>query len=1191
MDPLTALSVAGTIIQFVDFGSKLLTHSVELYRSSRGSLKVHDELELVTGDLRSVVIKLKGASEPPPETDRPLTEDERQSEDFRKICDEATRIAEELLNKLSSIRVKDGECRRGKHRKGEHKDDEPPEGKPQDGKIVVKLNWHWDRSERKWQWNGRSCIWESLKTAVKAAWSADEIATLKQRLEVLKGSLHSRAILLLGQKIDAESVRLSSRFDNLDTQSQQILFALLQSKDNRPQDTVDSIAKMLCRLEAVNQSEHHKTRVAIMNMVLANSNDQKIRNSAFINPPTLDDITAQIEMLNVEDEEEQRFRRSIQKTILEALRYANMTERYEDLVEAHPQTFGWVFCDPNKEQLPWYDFGQWLRKEEGIYWINGKPGSGKSTLMKHIFEEPRTRQFLQEWSSKGQTIGDCAPVPYCIASFFFWNSGTSMQQSSQGLLRSLLFQVLGKHPELIPVAFPTRWAALYTGNSDLGQQIQGESFSLRQLHDAFEKIVEQKQIPLRICFLIDGLDEFSGDTEQLCMLFKRSAGRSDTVKFCLSSRPWAEFQRTLSGCASLRLQDLTSNDIKKFVADKFQESPAFMRVAARHKELASTLMAGIQERAEGVFLWVEVVVRLLLRGAAQEDTIPELWTLLESLPRELYPLFDRILSEIDSRHRDWAARAFQVMRLSGRLLSDPFAKLSTSSSQRKFGHGSDLEDVGVSPPTMIEMLLAVDWEDLRGLQKTPAISSSTMASDLKSRIEQTEIRLTARCAGLLEVSIAQSTDDPTESHNSSMRHIRWMHRTARDFIHKDTKWTKILDALDLEMPSGYLTLMRASIVSVSSLVAQQSGPNASTVVSLGKLFEIATNALIFAYQAQGDQATRRERSELLTLLMNAGIWETHETQDIFWRTRKGVRVPLPPGEMLFLQRATLYCLFEFVEDALESKSEVIQRKAADALLDRLCSFSQTITGLFPFVTVEMITSLIKLGNFPKRCIVEEPESLAAPRHHRVWPSVTGSEVANTTTQNLLIDSRASLGFLESRVAAIETFLHADVDPTNTLLHVPRNTAFSRVAMKETLETRLRLILDPDLGANNYFVSKPKLETDSISIVVILDELADVLEEQDRPARKRKHAEVTMSDDDSDDLDGSDDNSDSNGSNDNSDSDDDDVEENGREDEDEEDEDDDDEESEDEDDEDGEVGTTSQDEGYDNGGHNKRIRIS
>jgi hypothetical protein len=244
-------------------------------------------------------------------------------------------------------------------------------------------------------------------------------------------------------------------------------------------------------------------------------------------------------MLNVVDHEEEKLRRKVNGLLLDGLAYPHMTNRYEEILEAHPNTFEWIFSDPKGESRPWSDFGTWLREDGGIYWINGKAGSGKSTLMKHIFDEPKTRKYLQQWCNS------CPSLVFrcCIATFFFWNSGTSMQQSQQGLLSSLLFQVLGEHTNLIPIVFPKRWAELYNGELDLGRQITLKPWSITELYSGFEKLINQKVYFVKFCFFVDGLDEFSGDVEQLCMLFRRLQEKSNNVKFCLSSRPWVEFQQ------------------------------------------------------------------------------------------------------------------------------------------------------------------------------------------------------------------------------------------------------------------------------------------------------------------------------------------------------------------------------------------------------------------------------------------------------------------------------------------------------------------------------------------------------------------------------------------------------------------------------------------------------------------------
>lgn len=135
-----------------------------------------------------------------------------------------------------------------------------------------------------------------------------------------------------------------------------------------------------------------------------------------------------------------------------------MDVRYENVEESYPTTFNWIFRPTMKttqyaEGRRWDDFGTWLQHGKGLYWVNGKAGSGKSTLMKYIVEHKQTSRFLTQWA--GNTT-------LCTGIFFFWNSGTKEQRSQRGLLRSLLYEIWCKHPELIPTVLPSQWSTRYT---------------------------------------------------------------------------------------------------------------------------------------------------------------------------------------------------------------------------------------------------------------------------------------------------------------------------------------------------------------------------------------------------------------------------------------------------------------------------------------------------------------------------------------------------------------------------------------------------------------------------------------------------------------------------------------------------------------------------------------------------------
>jgi len=86
------------------------------------------------------------------------------------------------------------------------------------------------------------------------------------------------------------------------------------------------------------------------------------------------------------------------KVILDSLSYPGMTDRRDALAEAHKKTFDWTFLDGETEFLMERDprgneerdryvtvdmsFRSWLQqKDQGLFCVTGKPGSGKSTFM------------------------------------------------------------------------------------------------------------------------------------------------------------------------------------------------------------------------------------------------------------------------------------------------------------------------------------------------------------------------------------------------------------------------------------------------------------------------------------------------------------------------------------------------------------------------------------------------------------------------------------------------------------------------------------------------------------------------------------------------------------------------------------------------------------------------------------------
>ncbi|KAI0535892.1 hypothetical protein GGR58DRAFT_477563 [Xylaria digitata] len=172
--------------------------------------------------------------------------------------------------------------------------------------------------------------------------------------------------------------------------------------------------------------------------------------------------------------------------ILKSLAFDSIHNRRDHIEQAHKETCLWVY-DPNRT-----NFAEWLGSGSGIYWINGLAGSGKSTLMKYVTTDEKTHGALQSWAGGRRLI---------TASHYFWNAGTEMQKSHQGLLQTLLYQILEADPSLCDVLCP--------------EHHHGTPWSMQELTTAFERLSTTSKVTSMFCCFIDGLDEYQGPEETL----------------------------------------------------------------------------------------------------------------------------------------------------------------------------------------------------------------------------------------------------------------------------------------------------------------------------------------------------------------------------------------------------------------------------------------------------------------------------------------------------------------------------------------------------------------------------------------------------------------------------------------------------------------------------------------------------
>lgn len=439
-------------------------------------------------------------------------------------------------------------------------------------------------------------------------------------------------------------------------------------------------------------------------------------------------------------------------------------------------------------------------------------------------------------------------------------------------------------------------------------------------------LIHQEGIPLKFFFMIDGLDEFDGDHEELANLF-REITKAPHIKMCLSSRPWVVFEGFFGQCPNLRLQNLTFKDIERYVMGKLSHNDAFLKLSTEEPEAAPALTQEIVEKADGVFLWVNIVVRSLLGGIRNRDELSDLWARLRSMPRELEPLYSHLLGLIEPLYLPWVSKTLQILQNNHNLGHQPFGKSSWARQ-------------GVVPLTLRAFFLAIK-EDLDAI----TMQQCTWKW-LNSRCEDIRIRLTARCAGLLEVSnIMPSTEEISKGPEPN---ILYFHRTARDFLEMDTQWREILmQTADTDFNPN-VSMMKSCLLSLEYAIAH----DYRYVSALHRDF------MIYSYHA--DSHYRSHGTQAIMLDWVAGIMNIGGCS---WG--RADFLPDLEGPPDFLKLATIYGLRGYISIKLDRSGQSRDKARATILLHYLLpgDTSHAILAIPP-PRIDMVSLLLDFGADP-----------------------------------------------------------------------------------------------------------------------------------------------------------------------------------------------------------------------------------
>lgn len=459
------------------------------------------------------------------------------------------------------------------------------------------------------------------------------------------------------------------------------------------------------------------------------------------------------------------------REILESLDYEQRHDRHEAIPIAHQETFQWAFqkrqgsgSDGEGHAEGEGDFSRWLQQLEGngTFWVSGKPGSGKSTLMKFLADHRKTRDMLDDpkcpWAASSEVV---------VVSHYFWSAGTAIQRSQQGLWRSILYEILRQDPRMIPQVCTERCKRTDTSSSR-------QPWSSRELLDCIQALAGQERSRKRFCIFVDGLDEFEGDPLDLIQPLQ-ALSKSRLVKLCVSSRPWNTFEQAFGHRPDLKIyvQDLTVQDIRAFASERLESHPNWGRFAS--EEDSTSIVEDITERSGGVFLWVFLVTRELREGLTNFDTLGDLRKRLNGMPSELGSFFKHILDSVDSfYHR----RMAEALRLS--LAVDEVNNGFSVPFSIYFFHDKEAEDPGLSLRMPVE----------------PKFEAHT-AKHMRQRVS---CRLNGICKGLLEL-------------NGNF--VGYIHRTVRDWL-KAPEMQRYLEEKSAPTFNPYGAMLLACLAGIKS---------------------------------------------------------------------------------------------------------------------------------------------------------------------------------------------------------------------------------------------------------------------------------------------------------------------------------------------------------------------------------------
>ncbi|KAF5643144.1 hypothetical protein F52700_2859 [Fusarium sp. NRRL 52700] len=335
--------------------------------------------------------------------------------------------------------------------------------------------------------------------------------------------------------------------------------------------------------------------------------------------------------------------KEILSTLIQSLRFNGMDTRRECISLPSTNTGQWLFQDPI--------FRTWKQStlpKHRLLFIKGKPGAGKSTLMKEA-----VRKTKSELQGRG-----------CCASFFINMRGDSLECSPSGILRSLLCQLLTYY-ESLRINHQSEAAIRLMHNICEKAVLLSKTWSdgrMESLLTDILKVLFFERIPVYI--FVDALDELGSGAERHVVTFWMNyvqSQRFNSTQVCLSCRHFPNI--STAGCLELIVDAHNDYDILTYINLRLKS-----HIHQEEEHWRAELLKKIFSMSTGVFLWVVLVIDAVCSKYDEGYSLRALIRLVEDTPIELKELYAQTISTLAESEKMLALRLFQWATGSARPL-------------------------------------------------------------------------------------------------------------------------------------------------------------------------------------------------------------------------------------------------------------------------------------------------------------------------------------------------------------------------------------------------------------------------------------------------------------------------------------------------------------------------------------------